>query len=67
MLDNNKGNSENYEYLGDGVYAFFDGFGVWLRTGHHLTSKCDNEIYMEPRAINHLLKFIESASARLTQ
>lgn len=35
------------EYLGDGVYAEYDGVGCWLRTGDHQSEKCSNEIYLE--------------------
>ena len=50
---------ENYSYLGDGVYAFFDGYGIWLRTGHHEEHKCDDKIYIEPSVYLSLNKFID--------
>lgn len=49
---------ENYSYLGDGVYAFFDGYQIWLRTGHHKESKCDNQIFIEPKVFLKLNKFV---------
>ncbi len=48
---------EKYCYLGDGVYAYFDNYGVWLRTGHHEESECQDKIYLEPSALNKLNKW----------
>ena len=28
-------NQARYQYLGDGVYASFDGYQVWLHVGSH--------------------------------
>ncbi len=53
------GAMENYAYIGDGVYAFFDGFGIWLRTGNHSESLCDNQVYLEPNALRKLNIFID--------
>ena len=44
------------EYLGDGVYAEFDGWGVWLRANSPNT---DN-IYLEPSVLGALKRFYES-------
>jgi len=35
------------EYIGDGVYAEFDGLGIWLRTGDHRKELADDSIYLE--------------------
>lgn len=48
---------KNYSYLGDGVYSFFDGYGIWLRTGHHDENLCDDKIYLEPDVLFSLNKF----------
>ena len=53
----NEEERKNYCYLGDNVYAFFDGYGIWLRTGHHEDLKCDDRIYLEPRALENLNLF----------
>jgi hypothetical protein len=45
------------EYLGDGVYAHFDGYGVWLTTGNHDRRLADNEIYLEPKVLLALRLF----------
>lgn len=46
-----------FEYLGDSVYAGFDGFGVWL-------AQCNGgplfaHTYMEPKVIEALNRFIQ--------
>lgn len=48
---------EKYSYLGDGVYAYFDGYAIWLRTGHHEESQCDNQICLEPDVLHSLNLF----------
>lgn len=50
---------ENYSYIGDGVYAYFDGYGIWLRTGDHRAERCDNKIYLEPDVFLNLNKFVD--------
>ena len=43
-------------YLGDGLFASFDGFGITLRApreeGNHF-------VYLEPAVLKALMKFIE--------
>lgn len=53
---------ENYSYLGDGVYAYFDGYGIWLRTGDHREERCDNKIYLEPKVLHCLDLFNKKVS-----
>lgn len=50
---------ENHCYLGDGVYAFFDGYAIRLRTGDH--NVFDQEIFLEPEVLSSLNKFYERA------
>lgn len=52
-----KAKMRNPEYIGDGVYAEFDGFGIWLRTGDHRVEACENEIYLEPDVLQALNNF----------
>lgn len=47
----------NHSYLGDGVYSFFDGYGIWLRTGDHRGERCNDKIYLEPDVFNALSLF----------
>lgn len=44
-------------YIGDGVYAKFDGYGVWLYTSDGVT--VTNEIYLEPSVFATLKNFVE--------
>lgn len=44
------------EYLGDGAYAFFDGFGVWLTAENGVTTT--DKIYMEPPVMLALLRLL---------
>lgn len=43
------------EYIGDGVYAYFDGFGIWLYANDpkHPTDR----IYLEPQVFRALKYF----------
>lgn len=53
-------NEENsmQEYIGDGVYIEFDGFGIWLRA-----NSPDNPegVYLEPEVLANLNRFAERA------
>lgn len=46
------------EYIGDGVYIEFDGFGIWLRA-----NSPDNPegVYLEPEVLANLNRFAERA------
>ena len=54
---------ENITYLGDAVYAEFDGGGVWLRTGHHKDKYSEDNIYLENEVIKKLFTFINVLSS----
>ena len=42
-------------YLGDGVYASFDGFQIWLAANHH-----DNKVVaLEPGVLENLLLYMQ--------
>jgi hypothetical protein len=48
-------NHNNKTHLGDGAYAIFDGYGIWLAANHH-----DNKlVYLEPDALRRLQEFYE--------
>ncbi len=49
---------ENETYLGDAVYASFDGWQICLRTGDGNNQR----IYLEPGVYQSLLRFVESLS-----
>ncbi|MBC8295747.1 MAG: hypothetical protein H8E55_08145 [Pelagibacterales bacterium] len=44
------------EYLGDGVYALWDGYGVWLHANDHATPT--DRIYLEPEVLKALNQFV---------
>jgi len=52
--------ANNKVYIGDGVYAEFDGWGVWLKANG--INNDDDKIYLEPEVLNALLKFLERFS-----
>lgn len=47
------------EYLGDSVYAEFDGFGILLTTRNGLPDDPGNTIYIEPLVWAALLQYAE--------
>lgn len=54
---------ENPIYLGDGVYAEYDGYGIWLKTGDHREAFCDNKIYLEDMVLASLNNFVRRIEA----
>jgi hypothetical protein len=48
-----KGTMENPVHI-DGVYAYFDGFGIELRLGNH-EAKC--AVYLEPEVLRNLIEW----------
>ena len=43
-------------YIGDGVYASFDGYAVWLAVNHH-----DNKVVcLEPEVYANLVRFVDA-------
>ena len=42
-------------YLGDGVYAIFDGHGIWLHANDH--EHPTDKIYLEPEILKRLGSF----------
>jgi hypothetical protein len=44
---------EHQTYLGDGVYASFDGFQIWLAANHH-----ENKVVaLEPQVFKRLCEY----------
>jgi len=52
---------EDNVYLGDGVYASFDGFQIWLAVGDHT----NNIVALEPAVMKELIKYKESIDKKL--
>lgn len=53
---------KDVDYLGDGVYAWFDGFGIWLRA-NDLNDPSD-QIYLEPSVLRSLVNFSKRMEAQ---
>lgn len=45
------------KYIGDGVYASFDGFQIWLTVGHHEAAPL---VALEPQAFAGLLRYAKA-------
>ena len=55
-MSNNMTNNESPKrYIGDGVYAIFDGYGIWLHANHH--EHPTDKIYLEPIILERINKF----------
>lgn len=46
-------------YLGDGVYASFDGYQVWLHVNHHEAPPC---VALEPAVIDALNRYFRDVT-----
>lgn len=46
---------DNNTYLGDGVYASFDGFQIWLAVNHHE----NKQVALEPQVVKKLLAYAD--------
>ncbi len=51
-------------YLGDAVYAYFDGFSIILTTENGV--RADNTIVLEPDVVQSLIEFVERLRAART-
>jgi len=40
-------------YIGDGLYALFDGYGIWLHANHH--EHPSDRVYLEPHVLGKLI------------
>lgn len=47
-------------YLGDGLYASFDGYQIKLRAPR---VPSDSEVFMEPAVVNAFLAYVKSLNA----
>jgi hypothetical protein len=55
---------KNYCYLGDAVYAEFNGLGFILRTGDHREKLCSNQIFMDYETLKKFNDFIIEIKCR---
>ena len=47
-------------YLGDGVYAIFDGMGIWLHANDHKNPT--DKVYLEPSVLESLNRFAKEVT-----
>jgi hypothetical protein len=50
---------KNKTYIGDSVYAEFDGIGIILTTENGLPRDPSNTIYLEPEIFNTLIQWVK--------
>ena len=55
MGNNTTKNESPTRYIGDGVYAIFDGYGIWLHANHHKNPT--DRIYLEPSVLEGINNF----------
>lgn len=48
-----------WDYIGDGVYVVFDGYGFWLHANSH--DNPTDRIYLEPQVALVLMRKVEEA------
>lgn len=51
-----------WTYLGDGVYAGYDGWGVWLHANDHLHPT--DKVYLEPEVLDSLNRYFRRCEGR---
>lgn len=56
---------KNKEYIGDSVYAEYDGFGLIITTENGGDCDPSNSIYLEPEILNSLNQFFQRVTAKL--
>jgi len=49
-------------YLGDGLYAIFDGFGIWLHANDH--ENPTDKVYLEPEVFSSLVQFEKDSKSK---
>lgn len=54
--------SEKFRYLGDGLYAVYDGYQIELRA-NDLNNPTDN-VYLDPNTLSNFLNFVESLKVK---
>lgn len=52
-------NIKDKKYLGDGLYAEYDGFGVWLCVPDGSGTGLKRMVYLEPEVYEALKRFME--------
>ena len=44
-----------HTHLGDGAYATFEGWGIWLKANHH--EMPTDKVFLDPDALFNLIRF----------
>lgn len=50
----------NPVHLGDGAYAEFDGYQIWVRANSHDPRQCTGQVALEPGAFRNLMMYARS-------
>lgn len=53
------------DYIGDGVYVEFDGFGVWAKANHH--EHPTDQVYFEPMVLKGFIRFLRRAGFNIEE
>jgi len=59
--------SETKQYLGDSVYADFDGYHIWLTTENGYPDDPRNKIALEPCVFEALKQYVEWLKERFNR
>jgi len=64
-IDLSKVDYDRADHLGDGVYAIYDGFGIWLHANDHKNPT--DKIYLEPSVLTALNNFNKRMEERYAE
>lgn len=56
------GRKASATYLGDGLYAIFDGFSIWLHANSH--DDPTDRVCLEPKVFKALIEFEKAAKTK---
>ena len=56
-MNDTKGKYE--EYLGDGLYADFDGYQICLAANDRVSGNPTDKVYLEPRVVDAFWRYVE--------
>ena len=54
-----------HDYIGDGVYLKYDGYGIWLKANHHLYPT--DKVYLEPIVLKSFIHFLERVGFNINE
>ena len=53
------------EYLGDGLYADFDGYQIWLAANDRVSGNPTDKVALEPGVIDAFFRYVEKLKGML--